>query len=83
MLHALARRLADWSQTRRDIALLRHLDNHLLADMGIERRQIARLVRGRIEPAGRPAEQPAPGFLRLGRGASPSMRSGSEAIAAE
>lgn len=37
MFRTLTRRLAEWSRLRRDIQRLKQLDDHLLADLGIER----------------------------------------------
>ena len=45
MLESLSRRLVEWSRLRRDIRRLRLLDDVLLADIGIERNRIARIVR--------------------------------------
>lgn len=46
-LHDLKLRLEGWVRTVRDIRRLRAIDNRLLADMGIDRDQIADLVTGR------------------------------------
>ena len=45
MFGSLSRRLAEWSRIRRDIHRLRHMDDVLLADLGIERDCIAHSVR--------------------------------------
>lgn len=47
MLHELLRRLVERVRTTQEIKLLRDLDDRLLEDMGIERRRIDVLVRGR------------------------------------
>ncbi len=46
MLHELRKRLVERIRLNRDIKRLKALDDYLLADMGIERRQIAQCVRG-------------------------------------
>lgn len=45
MFSHLRRRLTEWSRLRRDIERLKQLDDHLLADLGIERECIASSVR--------------------------------------
>jgi uncharacterized protein YjiS (DUF1127 family) len=45
--HDITARLGRWLQAVDDIKRLRQLDNHLLADIGIERDDIADLVSGR------------------------------------
>lgn len=45
MFRTLTRRLSEWSRIRRDIQRLKRLDDHLLADLGIERECIATSVR--------------------------------------
>jgi len=40
MFRTLTRRLTEWSRIRRDIRRLKQLDDHLLADLGIEREGI-------------------------------------------
>ena len=47
MLYQLTRRVASWLQAGTDIRRLRQMDDYLLADMGIERDDIAFRVRGR------------------------------------
>jgi uncharacterized protein YjiS (DUF1127 family) len=37
MFRTLTRRLSEWSRIHRDIQRLKQLDDHLLADLGIER----------------------------------------------
>lgn len=46
MLHEIARRIAERLRVYHEINRLRRLDDGLLADMGIERREIAARVRG-------------------------------------
>ena len=41
------KRLTEWVELRQAAHRLRQLDNRLLADLGIERKSIADLVRGR------------------------------------
>lgn len=50
MLASFSRRLRQWIRIEADIKLLRSLDEHLLADMGIERRFIRDFVNGRPVP---------------------------------
>ncbi|WP_082434360.1 DUF1127 domain-containing protein [Devosia sp. A16] len=45
MFRTLTRRLTEWSHLRRDIRRLKQLDDHLLADLGIERECISHSVR--------------------------------------
>lgn len=52
----LIRRIREWTKLRDDAARLRRLDDHLLADMGIERDQIDGFVLGKVE-------KPADGVL--------------------
>lgn len=47
MLYQLRRRLARWLKTDNDIRRLKHMDDYLLSDMGIERDEIVTRVRGR------------------------------------
>ena len=47
MLHDLTKRIAERLRIRRDIRKLAGLDDHLLADIGIPRDEIARRVTGR------------------------------------
>jgi uncharacterized protein YjiS (DUF1127 family) len=47
LLEQLANRLTQWLSTARQIDKVRFLDDRLLADMGIERREIASRVKGR------------------------------------
>lgn len=49
MLHDLKRRIAEWQRTRRAITRLRHLDDYLLADIGVAREDIAWRVSGRCD----------------------------------
>lgn len=49
MLHDLKRRLAQWQRTRRAITRLRLFDDHLLADIGVDREEIAARVSGRCD----------------------------------
>jgi uncharacterized protein YjiS (DUF1127 family) len=44
MFRTLTRRLTEWSRIRRDIQRLKQLDDHLLADLGIERECITHSV---------------------------------------
>ena len=46
MLHDLTKRIAERLRINRDIKRLARLDDYLLADIGIERDQIARRVTG-------------------------------------
>jgi uncharacterized protein YjiS (DUF1127 family) len=46
MLHEITKRLAERLRINRDIRLLRRLDDYLLADIGINREDIAARVRG-------------------------------------
>lgn len=41
------KRLTEWVELHEAAHRLRHLDNRLLADLGIERKSIADFVRGR------------------------------------
>lgn len=45
MFDRISRRFADWSRIRSDIQRLKHMDDGLLADMGIAREDISRLLR--------------------------------------
>ncbi|HEV2516743.1 MAG TPA: DUF1127 domain-containing protein [Devosia sp.] len=45
MFRTLTRRLVEWSRLRRDIQRLKQLDDHLLADLGIERKCITHSAR--------------------------------------
>lgn len=49
MFRTLTRRISEWTRIRRDIQRLRHLDDHLLADLGIERERIASSLRTGIK----------------------------------
>ena len=40
MFRTLTRRFTEWSRLSRDISLLKSFDDHLLADLGIERKCI-------------------------------------------
>lgn len=57
MLHDLISRLRDWWLIQGGIERLVHLDDRLLADLGIEREDIPRYVRGELL---KPADPPAP-----------------------
>lgn len=46
MLHDLTRRLIEWGRIHRDIRRLERLDDRMLTDMGVRRRDIAERVRG-------------------------------------
>ena len=46
MFHALSKRLIEHLRIHRDIARLKRLDDHLLADAGVPREHIASYVRG-------------------------------------
>lgn len=46
MFHELRKRLVELVRVHRDIARLRALDDHLLADAGVPREHIASYVRG-------------------------------------
>lgn len=60
MLHDLISQLKDWWAVQGGIERLAHLDDRLLADLGIEREDIPRYVRGELlKPADPPAAQPA------------------------
>lgn len=50
MLHDIKNHVVRWLQAEREIRRLRRLDDHLLADLGIERDHISSLVRGRCAP---------------------------------
>lgn len=41
-------RFRDWRQSRQSVWHLRRLDDHLLADLGVKREQIAARVKGRL-----------------------------------
>ena len=47
MLRQLKDFFTTWGRTRRAVARLRRFDDHLLDDIGVERRQIAARVAGR------------------------------------
>lgn len=47
MLDELKYRLGEWLRIRRDAQMLRRLDDHLLADLGLTRRDIIGFVRGK------------------------------------
>jgi uncharacterized protein YjiS (DUF1127 family) len=47
LLHDLRKRIAERLRIHRDIKRLKRLDDHLLADVGIHRDQIADCVSGR------------------------------------
>ena len=47
LLQDLTTVLVDWFKTNRAIKHLRDVDSRLLADMGIDRKEISRRVRGR------------------------------------
>lgn len=47
-LTQLRQRFALWRRQRDDMQRLHDLDDHLLGDLGIERRQIRDFVRGRL-----------------------------------
>ena len=70
MLRTLVRRIIEWVNIRHDITRLDRLDDHLLADIGIERNQIEAFVHGRIE-------KPADGVLP--EWAEPQRRTGHRA----
>lgn len=48
MFSGLIRHVRLWSRLSRDIHRLKGLDDHLLADVGVERPDIRRFVRGRL-----------------------------------
>jgi uncharacterized protein YjiS (DUF1127 family) len=48
MLSGLIRRVRLWNRLERDIHRLKGLDDHLLADVGVDRPDIRRFVRGRL-----------------------------------
>lgn len=50
MLHELVGKLQDWWLVEVGAGRLRQLDDRLLADMGIERSEIGRFVRGKLKP---------------------------------
>ena len=47
LIQQIANRIQAWFTTRREIDRVHHLDDHLLADMGIKRFEIERRVKGR------------------------------------
>ena len=47
LIQQIANRIHEWFQTKREIDRVHHLDDHLLADMGIKRHEIERRVKGR------------------------------------
>lgn len=47
MLRDITNHVVKWLQAEREIRRLRLLDDHLLADLGIERDNISALLRGR------------------------------------
>jgi uncharacterized protein YjiS (DUF1127 family) len=47
LLQQITSRIAAWITQRREIDKVRFLDDRLLADMGVERREIIRRVKGR------------------------------------
>ena len=60
MLHDLISQLKDWWTVQGGIERLAHLDDRLLADLGIEREDIPRYVRGELlKPVDPPAAAPA------------------------
>lgn len=60
MLHDLISQLKDWWTVQGGIERLAHLDDRLLADLGIEREDIPRYVRGELlKPADPPVASPA------------------------
>jgi uncharacterized protein YjiS (DUF1127 family) len=44
---SLTHRVRIWLQSKLDIARMQQMDDHLLRDMGVERTEIGRRVRGR------------------------------------
>ena len=66
MLHHLKQQLQKWLRRSRDVALLQQFDDHLLADIGVEREDIAARVHARsVAPDGRDQQKRTP-FLRFG-----------------
>ena len=57
MLHDLKLQLQKWLRRRRDVAVLRQFDDHLLADIGVERDDIAARVHARSEAPGLKRDQ--------------------------
>jgi len=47
LLQQITNRITEWLMTRRQIDRVHHLDDRLLADMGINRHEIERRVKGR------------------------------------
>ena len=47
LIQQIASRITEWFLTKRDIDRVRFLDDHLLKDMGINRYEIERRVKGR------------------------------------
>jgi|EndMetStandDraft_5_1072996.scaffolds.fasta_scaffold256487_2 uncharacterized protein YjiS (DUF1127 family) len=47
LIQQIANRIHEWFQTKREIDRVHHLDDHLLADMGLKRHEIDRRVKGR------------------------------------
>ena len=54
------RRLAGWVRTRYTIAQLSRLDDHMLADIGIDREQIPLIAEGLIAPSGEAPRRTVP-----------------------
>ena len=50
MFKSITRRVLEWHRIRRAVQKLDRFDDHLLADMGIPRHEIAARVKGEICP---------------------------------
>jgi uncharacterized protein YjiS (DUF1127 family) len=48
MFRTIIRYVRNWKRIDDDVLKLRALDDYLLADIGIDRRRIGRLVRGKL-----------------------------------
>lgn len=48
MFRAIIHHVRNWKRLDDDVLKLRALDDYLLADIGVDRRQIGPLVRGRL-----------------------------------